>query len=180
MCPSSGTKAPQSKSFRRTERGTRGNEKSPEVRTLALKVFRIKCLRNQLVLSWQRPHAYDNTNASGCHFVQPLVGNRCAPKTILRTHHEICRRKVIRMDVLPDQLHGITGNHGKSQLDGQLGYHLLTHLQVRANHYKYFVLFLQHIPSILFVQFTENHSLRIVNWDNSFIYDNGETNFSKA
>ena len=56
MCLPGGTTAPKSKSFWKPERGTRGNrakKKRPKFRTLVLKVFRIKCLRNQFVFTGQ-------------------------------------------------------------------------------------------------------------------------------
>lgn len=56
MCLPGGTTAPKSKSFWKPERGTRGKpdkKKRPKFRTLVLKVFRIKCLRNQFVFTGQ-------------------------------------------------------------------------------------------------------------------------------
>ena len=143
MCPSCGTNAPMSKSLWKPERGARGNrnKKRPDNRTLVLYVFRIKCLRYEFVFSRQRTHAYDNTNASGSHFIQSLIGYRGSSEIVFRAHHKVCCRQVVGMNVLSDQFHGIRGYHCKTKLNGQLGYHLFPLLYIRTNHDKYFVLF---------------------------------------
>lgn len=147
MCPSFGTEAPLSKSFCKPEKGARGNQnkKRPDNRTLVLKVFRIKCFRYEFIFSRQRAYAYDNTNASGCHFIQPLISYRCSTEIIFRTHHEVSRRKVVCMNILSDQFHSIRRYHCKAKLNGQLGYHLFSLLYVRTNNNKYFVFFFQHL-----------------------------------
>lgn len=55
MCLPGGTTVPKSKSFWKPERvqGETGQKKRPKFRTLILKVFRIKCLRNQFVFTGQ-------------------------------------------------------------------------------------------------------------------------------
>lgn len=106
-----------SKMFFLGKKGYEGKQKSPENRTFKLYVFRIKYLRYEFVFPGERPHAHNNTQASGSHFIEPLVGHRGVPEVILGAHHEISRGQVTGIKILLYQLGRITRYQGKAQPD---------------------------------------------------------------
>ena len=102
------------------KKGYEGKQKSPENRTFKLYVFRIKCLRYEFVFPGERPHAHNNTQASGSHFIEPLVGHRGVPEVILGAHHEISRGQVTGIKILLYQLAASLGIRAKPSLTASL------------------------------------------------------------